>query len=131
MADQEAKDPMEAFQQILSDPEMQQRVMTLAKSLSANAEGDAPIQQNGAPQQHADREEDAIGGAAEAAVPHLMPPGQDAGFSLPGGMRLTQEDLVLLKALRPYLPDERREKLDRVLKIMKLTQLAQDMKGFL
>lgn len=108
---------------ILSSPQAMGQIMALADSLSdaGKKETDPPPEDSTAPAQE-----------PEAAGPDLGSLGALAQLMHDGG----QEDgktAALLAALRPFLKEPRREKLDRAIQIARMTRLVraalQGLKG--
>ncbi len=86
---------------ILSDPEQMARISSLAQSLMGGGEG--PSAPTG----------DAGGGALPGKLAELL--------SRQGG---DGEKQALLNAMKPYLSEKRRNKLDRALRLTRLAHLA-------
>lgn len=94
------------IRQVLGDPTQMAQIMSLAQSLMGG---------EGAPAPAPPRPE---GLGAGPAAPGVDAPGQT-------------ERQALLAALRPYLSDERRRRLDRALRISSMAQLAKRALGSL
>ena len=114
---------------ILGNQEAMSQIMSLAQSLSG---GSGPHQSGGEPS--AGRE--SYGEEQSAPPPSAPPPDLSAllGQLDPGmlqmGMRLVREyqgdddrNAALLAALRPFLKEDRRAKLDRALELARVTRL--------
>ena len=92
---------------VLGNPQMMQQIMTMAQSLSSQQE-----QNHGPP-------------------PDSSPPGMDFDpvmiqklMNLTGQLHTDPQQRALLAALRPYLTDERINKLEKAMRAAKLANLA-------
>ncbi len=85
---------------ILGDPAQMSRIADLARSLMGGADGDAP-----------DPEEPPAGGLA-SLVRSVMNSGDDRAQTL-------------LEAMKPWLSEKRRAKIDRAVKIARMAKLAE------
>ena len=113
----------EMLSSVLNDPASMSKIMSLAQSLGGampqqTAPADsAPDAQDTQPQSAQPQSAQPEPAAQEAAAQTM----QKAAQSLkPAGSR----EAALLRALAPYLKPSRREKIDKVLQIVQLTQLA-------
>ena len=98
---------------LLSDPQAMKEVAALASSLGLNAPG-----------VHSEPEppKPAVDGAqALSAVSGLMP--------LLGALKQEDDTTRLLDAIRPFLSEERREKLDRAKKLIGMMRLLPLLRG--
>ena len=119
----------EQLNAILDDPEAMGKIMALARSLSGGekAEEKEPGPQGRSRPQKEDRED----------VPDLSSLlGQVDPGMLQMGMRLFQEyqgeddrNAALLAALRPFLKEDRRAKLDRALELVRMVRLIRAALG--
>lgn len=91
---------------ILSDPEQMARINSLAQSLMGGA-GDAP--QTGDPAGRDSAPESALPGKLAALL------GQQSGDG---------DKRALLEAMKPYLSEKRRGKLDRAMRLTRMAKLA-------
>ena len=118
---------------ILGNQEAMSQIMSLAHSLSGSG---GPLQSGGEREPSAGR--DSTGEERDDNSPPPAPPQPDLSALLgqldPGmlqmGLRLVQEyqgsddrNAALLAALRPFLKEDRRAKLDRALEIARVTRL--------
>lgn len=97
---------------VLSDPEQMAKITKLAQSLMG---GDEAAASTAAPA--ADTTGlDALGldGETLARIARLMR----------SGMGQTREEQTLLEAMRPYLSEKRRRKMDRAMKLARLARIA-------
>jgi len=112
---------------ILGNQEAMGQIMALAHSLGGGTPGEAPPSDQGnAPAQHGPPDPPAAASAPDLSS--LL--GQIDPGMLQMGMRLFQEyqgnddrNAALLAALRPFLKEDRRNKLDRALQIARVTKL--------
>lgn len=117
----------EGLNALLSNPEMMEQIMSLAKSFGSNTPEDAPP--SSAP-------EESSGGFQASQLGDLL-----SGFDLGGfdpsmlGMvsTLMQEygkrdadakNLALIEALRPFLKEKRQAQIDRAVKLARFARLA-------
>lgn len=103
---------------ILSNPAMMAQIKSLADTMTE--EGDAKAPSPPPPEQAA---------AAEPATPPPpqpeSPPAMPALFSPEPGMEKNIKNTrALLIALKPYLDDKRREKIDKMLNMLRLAEMA-------
>jgi len=105
-------DMEQKLQSILGNPEMMSQLMSMAQSLGSSQEAEA----------------------AHATPPPQDSPGLDmgmlqkmAGFAGKTGIDQNQRDL--LKALRPYLNDNRVAKLEKAMRASKIASLATTLLG--
>ena len=94
---------------ILSDPEAMKEIARLASSLGVESPGvhtETPSADKG----------------TMAMMSGLMP--------LLGSLKEEDDTTRLLDAIRPFLSDERREKLDKAKKLMRLMRLLPMLRGF-
>ena len=122
----------EKLNAILGNQEAMSQIMSLARSLSG---GDGPPQESSAEEAAPDH----VPGTGAGGSGQYMTAGQPDLSALLGqldpgmlqmGMRLVQEyqgnddrNTALLAALRPFLKEDRRAKLDRALEIARVTRL--------
>lgn len=119
----------EKLTSILGNQQAMDRIMALARSLSGEKEGageDAP-REEGEPAERETGSSHGEGGDSPDLSQMLS--GVDPGM-LQMGMRLFQEyqgtddrNAALLQALRPFLREERRAKLDKAVRIARMTRL--------
>lgn len=98
---------------VLSDPEQMAKITKLAQSLMGGDEAAAPT---AAPAASDAAGLDTLGldGETLARISRLMR----------GGMGQTREEQTLLEAMRPYLSEKRRRKMDRAMKLARLARIA-------
>ena len=88
---------------ILNDPEQMDKIASMAKSL--------------------------MGGGADSAPQQTPPPDSGASSLLegldPGMIQRPDENTALLEAMKPFLKEKRRAKMDRALKLAKMAKMAQ------
>ncbi len=116
-------DDMEAkMGAILGNPEMMQKIMTLAKSL--NQSGASPESNPPAPSQ-----QDPSPHSSGFSLPDIDPSMLQtlSGFARQSGIDNNQQRL--LKALNPYLSHERISKLEKAMRAAKLAGLASTFLG--
>ncbi len=108
-------DLTQKISELLSSPEGMQKLQAAAASLGVLKEDDkAEPQHVPAAKQSADE----IGYSSQdelQAIKKLMP--------LVNGIRRDDQDIMLLKAIRPYLQDDRRTRLDETIKIMHMLKV--------
>lgn len=98
---------------ILNDPEQMDKIASMAKSLMG--EGSAP----------------SAGRKQTSSVPTQLFDGldpamlQNMGRIMEEMNRQDDEKYALLEAMKPYLKEKRRNKMDRAMKIAKMTRLAE------
>ena len=116
----------EKLNAILGNQEAMGQIMALAHSLSAGSKKDP--EQQGDPEEETDKPEPPQSTQPESDISSLL--GQIDPGMLQMGMRLLQEyqgnddrNAALLNALRPFVREERRAKLDRALQIARVTRL--------
>jgi hypothetical protein len=90
---------------ILSDPEQMARIQNLAQSLMGGEGGAAAASSSGS------------GGEAESALLGKL-------SSLLGQQGGDAEKRALLEAMKPYLSEKRRSKLDRAMRLTRLARVA-------
>lgn len=119
----------EKLTSILGNQQAMDQIMALARSLSGEKEGEgenAPREER----EHAEREAaSSHGEGGDSPDLSQLLSGVDPGM-LQMGMRLFQEyqgtddrNAALLQALRPFLREERRAKLDKAVRIARMTRL--------
>lgn len=86
---------------VLSDPKAMDQIMTLAQSLSGGTKEES-------------------GPTEEGPAPELLRKGEELAGRITGSSSPGTE---LLRALEPYLKEERRERLERALKLARTTRL--------
>lgn len=112
---------------ILSNPAMMAQIKSLADTMTEAEEAPAPSPE-AAPepaetQSSAPREEELsnrpadAGAPSEAALPASLSPA-------PALARNLKNTRALLSALKPYLDDKRKEKVDKMLSMMRLAEMA-------
>lgn len=109
------------LEQILNNPDAMGQIMSLAQSLggAAGASPPPPAQQPA----HAEGSADSSGPAA--AGPALDPQLLSGIAALLGNLDQGDDDrAALLRALRPFVREERRAKLDQAARIARLTRLV-------
>lgn len=100
--------------QLLNDPEQMDRIANLAKSLMSGQSAPQPAPQS------------------VPASAGILPEGFDPAMlgklgKLLSGMKSQEPDnnMVLLEAMKPYLAEKRRAKMERALKLAKLAKFAE------
>lgn len=120
----ENNDPMRALDGLLSDPEMLSKIQTIARQFSAtsNTSADAP-----SPWRHHSPppEDDSL------HAPPEPPPASKRRLPPVGPSLIQDEEYALLQALRPFLDDTKKNKLDHALRLLRLWQMAQGLKDYL
>ena len=106
--------------QILDDPEAMGKIMALARSLSGGGQGEGKAAPEKREETPPAREGGDLSGLLEGADPDMVRM----------GLRLLREyqgedsrSAALLSALRPFLKEERRARLDRALELVRMTRL--------
>lgn len=126
----------EKLNAILGNQEAMGQIMALARSLSGGQEAASSDPQAGSAQTGSAREPEGER-AASSQTPDLsaLLGGADPAM-LQMGMRLVQElqgnddrNAALLQALRPFLREERRARLDRALQIARMTRIIRAALG--
>ena len=115
----------EKLNSILSDPEAMAQVMNLAQSLSAQAGGAAPTDAPVPPAQDGGSDVSAMLSRAVSSLdPELL------RRLLPVLSQLNREEssqtAALLYALRPFLREDRRGKVERAVQLARLIHLARE-----
>lgn len=115
----------EKLNSILSDPEAMAQVMNLAQSLSAQAGGTAPTDATAPPAQDGGSDVSAMLSRAVSSLdPELL------RRLLPVLSQLNREEssqtAALLYALRPFLREDRRGKVERAVQLARLIHLAKE-----
>lgn len=112
---------------ILGNPELMQKIMTMAQSLSGSAPASAPA----APPAP---DPEPLKNNPPPAPPAPLMPEMDlrmiqtiAGFAQQGNIDPNQR--ALLKALEPYLSRERISKLEKAMRAAKIAQIASSVLG--
>lgn len=95
----------EKLNSILGNPAMMQQIMSLAQSMGQSQPEPPPPQQ-------------------ESPLPDLDPAMMMKVMSLAGQTNIDSNQQTLLKALRPYLPQNRIAKLEKAMRAAKLATLA-------
>ena len=120
---------------ILSDPEMMQKIIQMAAALKQNEEGRSTADSGHEPETEQSYHDDDTSDeeqAAEEETPAIsvsVPPLPLLPHS--SGPHHRDANTELLRALRPYLSSRRQEKIDKLLKVMKLTEMTESMKRYL
>ena len=110
------------LEQILNNPDTMGQIMSLAQSLGGAAAGASPPPPAQQPA-HAEGSADSSGPAA--AGPALDPQLLSGIAALLGNLDQGDDDrAALLHALRPFVREERRAKLDQAARIARLTRLV-------
>lgn len=115
----------EKLNSILSDPDAMAQVMSLAQSLSAQTGGDAPTDASAPPAQDGGSDVSAMLSRAVSSLdPELL------RRLLPVLSQLNREEssqtAALLYALRPFLREDRRGKVERAVQLARLIHLAKE-----
>lgn len=117
---------MDKIQDLLSDPESMQQISELAQMLQPGSESpEKSTPSYGAELTKPHRETNTSGGAASMG-------GIDAGMLMQMGelMRSTgnsDKNTALLLALRPHLGEQRQQRIDKALRLLKLWAVFQTM----
>ena len=109
---------------ILQNPAMMAQIKALADTMTAGE--DTSSQENG---ESAEESAATVSGAAEEKT--LVPPQRLDGLLSPAFEENIQNTCALLQSLRPFLDARRREKIDRVLQMIRLAQMASKFGGLL
>jgi len=91
----------DSINRVLGNPAQMEKITSLARSLMGGAEEE------------------------KADVPELDPKMLERISAVMGGGGMGGKDERLLEALKPYLSEKRRDKMDRAVKIAKMARLAQ------
>lgn len=120
----ENNDPMRALDGLLSDPEMLSKIQTIARQFSAtsNTSADAPSSSRHHAPLPGDDSLHAPPESPEVSMRRLPPVGPPF---------IQDEEYALLQALRPFLDDTKKNKLDHALRLLRLWQMAQGLKDYL
>ena len=120
----------EQLNSILGDPEAMGKIMALARSLSGGEAG-KPEESGPAGPQSGEPEQEKGEGPDLSGLLRQMDPGM-----LQMGMRLFQDyqhrddrSAALLAALRPFLKEDRRARLDRALELVRMVRLVRAVLG--
>jgi hypothetical protein len=105
---------------ILSSPAEMEKIMGLARSLSGSMGGAAAADQNAAPSESAP-DLSSITSALGNLDPKIM---KIAGRLVSEYSSQKNDKAELLNAIKPYLKEDRRAKIDRATEIAKLARLA-------
>ena len=111
----------EKLNQLLSDPESMQKLVGMASGLAQSGllggllGGDSAAETEKKPSAAAQSAEESV--SQDTAVPVSAAPHKGGGLS---GGRHT----ALLRALRPYLGAEKQERIDRMMKLLQLAEIA-------
>ncbi len=105
---------------LLQNPDMMAQIKALADTMTQNGEKNGPsAPTNAAPSAESEEAESAL--ATLQAEQALTLGG---GFLSPAFEQNIKNTCALLQALKPFLDVRRREKIDKVLKMMNLAQMA-------
>lgn len=112
-------DFLEKVKTLLSDPESLQRITGIAKGLSGGGEGgeSIPTVSDTSSSEAAERRE-----SGEEAAKQAL-----AGLSAPAG-GAKDSRLALLRSLKPLLREEKRKKVDSLLRAMSIASLMKSIK---
>lgn len=126
----------EKLNAILGNQEAMGQIMALARSLSGGQEAASSGAQAGNAQAGSAREPEGEGAAPPQAPDLSALLGEADPAMLQMGMRVVRElqgdddrNAALLRALRPFLREERRARLDRALQIARMTRLIRAALG--
>lgn len=97
---------------ILNDPAQMEKITSMAKSLMGGSE---PAQEQPEPQTKKDS------GLFESFDPAML----GRLTKVMGGMNQSDDKRALLEAMKPYLSQRRREKLERAMKLAKMIHMAE------
>lgn len=101
--------------QILSDPGTMASILSMAKGLGLGAQAqDAAPESDGDPPQN---------GAADDAAPSGDLPFSIAGLLAEAG-KMDGKQTALLRALKPFIKESRRNKIDRAMKAARISHIA-------
>lgn len=105
----------ERLNSILNDPEQMDKIANMAKSLMGG--GDTPAQS---------AQTEATGGGVGALFDGLDPGMlQRIGSMMSGMSQGGNDNTALLEAMKPFLKEKRRAKMERALKLAKMAKVAQ------
>lgn len=99
---------------LLSDPEQMEKITQMARSLMG-----------GAPQAETESREDDMPGGLGIDAASL----QRLGRMLSRGAGQKPQERALLEAMKPYLSEKRRSKMDKAIKLARLAKIAQMAMG--
>ncbi len=109
--------------EVLGDPEQMAQITRLAQSLMGGAAGDTGAAGGGA-------ESARPAPAKPAAMPELASLGIDADMLsritrlISSGSAQNADEQALLNAMRPYLSEKRRSRMDKAMKLARLARIA-------
>jgi hypothetical protein len=101
---------------ILNDPEQMDKIASMAKSLMGGGGSDP------SPQPAPPSGDGGIGSLLEGLDPGMI---QRAMQMMSGMNQGTNENTALLEAMKPFLKEKRRAKMDRAMKLAKMAKMAQ------
>ena len=119
MENDEMKNKIEA---VLSNPEMMQKVMGIARSLGGGA---SPATQKNDERQKAEPE------TVAANLDTSVLTGLAGLIGTSGPKKSDDPKLALLLALRPYLNSQRQERVDKLMKMLSMSEIASLIKNIL
>ena len=99
---------------ILNDPEQMDNIASMAKSLMGGGADPGP--------QEAPKADSGISSILEGVDPGMM---QRVMKMMSGMNQGPDENTALLEAMKPFLKEKRRAKMDRALKLAKMAKMAQ------
>ena len=105
---------------ILGDQEAMGRIMALAQSLGASSQGEEAKPEERPPAAPPPPSEESAPGGLDALDPRLLELGMRLWREYQGG---DQRTAALLAALRPFLKEKRRARLDRAAQIARLSHV--------
>lgn len=112
--------PDERLDQLLSNQDNTQSILNLMQTLLQKQDGSPALEQNQAPSGNDNAAEQSMAPSPSLALllPQLM-----QAMSGEGNM-IKQERVALLRAIRPYLKENRVQSLDRALRLANMTKVA-------
>jgi|GEM_PF-792553 len=129
---------LSVLQKLTEDPELMSKAMSMAsmlaksdmfKNLGASAPGEdrfnGALAREDGPREQDNRPANGIPGMLEG-----RPDGRPSGGKQSGGKHIPgthEQRIKLLEAMRPFVPEDRRTKIDFIIKLLGLLQVANDL----
>lgn len=120
----ENSDPMRALDGILADPALLSQIQNIAKQLHVPTSQPSDVTTVPTADQNQREPEASQNTVAPSLISALQ--GTSNGSSLLG-----DDEYALLQAIRPFLDEEKKYKLDHTLRLLRLWQMAQGLKDYL
>lgn len=110
---------------ILGDPAQMEKIAGLAKSLMGDG-GDAPAEKTKSAGGGLDSLMQSLGGSEGAIDPAML---ARLSRALSSGAGEKKQERALLEAMKPYLSEKRRSKMDKAIKLARLASIARIAMG--